>query len=48
MASYCNALGMRVVAWSQNLSDERALAAGATAAGATAAAVTTTGAAGAA
>jgi phosphoglycerate dehydrogenase-like enzyme len=30
MAGYCNALGMRVLAWSQNLTDERALAAGAT------------------
>jgi phosphoglycerate dehydrogenase-like enzyme len=30
MARYCNALGMRVLAWSQNLTDERALAAGAT------------------
>lgn len=30
MAVYCNALGMRVLAWSQNLTDERALAAGAT------------------
>jgi len=30
MATYCNALGMRVLAWSQNLTDERALAAGAT------------------
>ena len=30
MAGYCNALGMRVQAWSQNLTDERALAAGAT------------------
>ena len=30
MAGYCNALGMRVVAWSQNLTDERALSAGAT------------------
>jgi phosphoglycerate dehydrogenase-like enzyme len=29
MAGYCNALGMRVLAWSQNLTDERALAAGA-------------------
>ncbi len=30
MAAYCNALGMRVVAWSPNLTDERARAAGAT------------------
>jgi phosphoglycerate dehydrogenase-like enzyme len=30
MARYCAALGMRVLAWSQNLTDERALAAGAT------------------
>jgi len=30
MARYCNALGMRVLAWSQNLTDERAAAAGAT------------------
>jgi phosphoglycerate dehydrogenase-like enzyme len=30
MAGYCNALGMRVLAWSQNLTDERARAAGAT------------------
>ena len=30
MARYCNALGMRVLAWSQNLTDERALAASAT------------------
>jgi phosphoglycerate dehydrogenase-like enzyme len=30
MAVYCNALGMRVLAWSQNLTDDRALAAGAT------------------
>ncbi len=30
MAVYCNALGMRVLAWSQNLTDERALSAGAT------------------
>ena len=30
MATYCNALGMRVVAWSPNLTDERARAAGAT------------------
>ena len=30
MAGYCNALGMRVVAWSQNLTEERALEAGAT------------------
>ena len=30
MARYCNALGMRVLAWSQNLTDERALAVGAT------------------
>ena len=30
MARYCNALGMRVLAWSQNLTDERAHAAGAT------------------
>ncbi len=30
MAGYCNALGMRVLAWSQNLTDERASAAGAT------------------
>ena len=29
MAGYCNALGMRVLAWSQNLTDERAAAAGA-------------------
>jgi len=29
MSGYCNALGMRVLAWSQNLTDERALAAGA-------------------
>lgn len=29
MARYCNALGMRVLAWSQNLTDERAEAAGA-------------------
>jgi phosphoglycerate dehydrogenase-like enzyme len=29
MAGYCNALGMRVLAWSQNLTDERALAGGA-------------------
>ncbi len=29
MARYCNALGMRVIAWSQNLTDERATAAGA-------------------
>jgi phosphoglycerate dehydrogenase-like enzyme len=29
MAVYCNALGMRVLAWSQNLTDERARAAGA-------------------
>jgi len=28
MAVYCNALGMRVLAWSQNLTDERAAAAG--------------------
>ena len=33
MAGYCNALGMRVLAWSQNLTDERAKAAGATRAG---------------
>ncbi len=30
MASYCLALGMRVLAWSQNLTAERATAAGAT------------------
>ncbi len=30
MAAYCNALGMRVLAWSPNLTDERARAAGAT------------------
>ena len=30
MAGYCNGLGMRVLAWSQNLTDERAIAAGAT------------------
>jgi phosphoglycerate dehydrogenase-like enzyme len=29
MARYCNALGMRVIAWSQNLTDERASTAGA-------------------
>jgi phosphoglycerate dehydrogenase-like enzyme len=29
MARYCNALGMHVIAWSQNLTDERAAAAGA-------------------
>jgi phosphoglycerate dehydrogenase-like enzyme len=29
MATYCNALGMRVLAWSQNLTDERARAAAA-------------------
>lgn len=29
MSRYCNALGMRVLAWSQNLTDERAGAAGA-------------------
>ena len=29
MARYCNALGMGVLAWSQNLTDERAVAAGA-------------------
>jgi len=30
MAAYCNALGMRVIAWSANLTDERAAAANAT------------------
>jgi phosphoglycerate dehydrogenase-like enzyme len=30
MAQYCNALGMQVLAWSQNLTDERARAGGAT------------------
>jgi phosphoglycerate dehydrogenase-like enzyme len=30
MASYCRALGMRVLAWSQNLTPEKAAAAGAT------------------
>jgi len=30
MASYCRALGMRILAWSQNLTDEAAASAGAT------------------